>query len=175
MKRYYSFTNLTCLFIIYFILIWINPAHGATTPAQKANTRTSNHQILTKMSVLQVPFIANEGQANEEVSFYAKTFGGTLYVTNKGEMVYSMPLIEARPDNLTEQESLKQQEPKGWVLKERVLGSLNPDIKSIDKAKTRVNYFIVGQVMRKSRGKVNPQLANKVVREQLNKLKQKRD
>jgi hypothetical protein len=45
MKRYYSFPYLTCLFIIYFILIWINPGHGATTPAHKASTETSNHQI----------------------------------------------------------------------------------------------------------------------------------
>ncbi|MBW1674245.1 MAG: hypothetical protein JRJ45_11500, partial [Deltaproteobacteria bacterium] len=91
MKRYYSFTNLTCLFIIYFILIWINPAHGATTPAQKANIHTSNHQILTKISALQVPFMANKGQLDEDVSFYARTFGGTLYVTKKGEIVYSLP------------------------------------------------------------------------------------
>ena len=30
MKRYHSFAYLTCLFIIYFILIWINPAHAGT-------------------------------------------------------------------------------------------------------------------------------------------------
>jgi hypothetical protein len=142
MKWYYSFKYLTCLFIIHFILIWINPAHGATIPAQKVNTETSNHQILKKMSALQIPFIANEGQVDEEVGFYARTLGGTIYVTKKGEMVYSMPLIEASQDNVTEQELPKQQERKGWVFKERLLGSLNPDIKSIEKANTKVNYFI---------------------------------
>jgi hypothetical protein len=30
MKRYHSFTYLSCLFIIYFILIWIHPAHAGT-------------------------------------------------------------------------------------------------------------------------------------------------
>ena len=112
MKRYYSVTNLSCLFIIHFILIWIDPAYGAPRIAPKENTHTSNHQILTKMSALQVPFLANEGQVDEEVSFYARTFGGTLYVTKKGEMVYSLPLVEARQDNLTEQETPKQQERK---------------------------------------------------------------
>lgn len=159
MKRYHSFTYLTCLFIIHFILIWINPAHGATTPAKKANIHTSNQQILTKMSALQVPFIANEGQVDENVCFYARTFGGIIYVTKKGEMVYSLPLVEARQDNVTEQELPKQQERKGWVLKERLLGSLNPDIKSIDKANTKVNYFIGND---KSKWKSNVSSYNEV-------------
>jgi hypothetical protein len=45
MKRYHSFTYLTCLFLIHVVLIGIHPAHGAPTPAHKANTETSNHQI----------------------------------------------------------------------------------------------------------------------------------
>ena len=119
MKRYHSFAYLTCLFMIHFILIWINPAHGAITPAHKATTEPSNHQILTKMSALQVPFMANEGQLDKEVRFYARTFGGALYVTEKGEMVYSLPLIEPRQDNIPGQELPKQQR-KGCVLKERL-------------------------------------------------------
>jgi hypothetical protein len=159
MKRYYSSTYLTCLFIIHFILIWIHPAHGATIPAHKANTHTSNHQILTKMSALQVPFVANAGQVDEEVRFYARTFGGVLYVTEKGEMVYSLPLIEARQGNLPGQELPKQLERKGWVLKERLLGSLNPDIKNIEKANTKVNHFIGND---KSKWKSNVSSYNEV-------------
>ena len=30
-------------------------------------------------------FIANEGQVDEQVAFYAKTFGGTVFVTKNGE------------------------------------------------------------------------------------------
>ena len=38
-----------------------------------------------------MPFIANNGQVNEQVRFYAKTFGGTVFVTKEGEIVYSLP------------------------------------------------------------------------------------
>ncbi len=41
-----------------------------------------------------MPFIANDGQVNEEVAFYAKTFGGTVFVTKDGEIVYSLPRYE---------------------------------------------------------------------------------
>ncbi len=43
------------------------------------------------MQKLQMPFIANEGQVDECVAFYAKTFGGTVFVTKDGEIVYSLP------------------------------------------------------------------------------------
>ena len=36
-------------------------------------------------------FIANNGQVDEQVAFYAKTFGGTVFVTKEGEIVYSLP------------------------------------------------------------------------------------
>ena len=38
-----------------------------------------------------MPFIANNGQVDEQVKFYAKTFGGTVFVTKDGEIVYSLP------------------------------------------------------------------------------------
>ena len=44
-----------------------------------------------KTKKLQMPFIANNGQVDEQVRFYAKTFGGTVFVTKNGEIVYSLP------------------------------------------------------------------------------------
>lgn len=38
-----------------------------------------------------MPFIANNGQTDENVTFYANTFGGTVFVTKKREISYSMP------------------------------------------------------------------------------------
>ena len=38
-----------------------------------------------------MPFIANNGQVDEQVQFYAKTFGGTVFVTKDGEIFYSLP------------------------------------------------------------------------------------
>lgn len=48
-------------------------------------------EIIRKTGTLQMPFIANNGQINEGVCFYAKTFGCTVFVTKEGEIVYSLP------------------------------------------------------------------------------------
>ena len=51
----------------------------------------TREELITKTKTLQMPFIANNGQMDEQVRFYAKTFGGTVFVTKKGEIVYSLP------------------------------------------------------------------------------------
>ena len=48
-------------------------------------------EISQKTQKLQMPFIANDGQVDNQVAFYAKTFGGTVFVTKEGEIVYSLP------------------------------------------------------------------------------------
>ena len=48
-------------------------------------------EVIQKTKKLQIPFIANEGQMDEQVKFYANTFGGTVFVTKDGEIVYSLP------------------------------------------------------------------------------------
>ncbi|MBF8276211.1 MAG: hypothetical protein HW390_1284 [Candidatus Brocadiaceae bacterium] len=51
----------------------------------------TKEELITKTKTLQMPFIANNGQVDEQVRFYAKTFGGTVFVTKDGEIVYSLP------------------------------------------------------------------------------------
>ncbi len=46
---------------------------------------------LRKISALSVPFVPNAGQWNERAAFAAQTFAGTLFVTQQGELVYSLP------------------------------------------------------------------------------------
>jgi hypothetical protein len=67
--------------------------------------------VLQKAVKLQIPFIENQGQVAEEVRFYAKTFGGTLFVTKNGEMIYAFP-GNSGDDKAT-----------GWALKETLLGA----------------------------------------------------
>lgn len=55
-------------------------------------------EIIQKTQRLQMPFIANEGQIDEQVGFYAKTFGGTVFVTKDGEIVYSLPQAPVKKD-----------------------------------------------------------------------------
>ena len=48
-------------------------------------------EVEHKMKKLHVPFIANKGQVDEQVKYYAKTFAGSVFVTKDGEIVYSLP------------------------------------------------------------------------------------
>ncbi len=74
-----------------------------------------------------VPFIENKGQVNKEVSLYAKTAGGTVFVTKNGEIVYSL---------LRHQKSGNQR----VVFKEEVIGA-TPQVKGKVASQTRVNIF----------------------------------
>ena len=51
-----------------------------------------------------MPFIANNGQVDEQVEFYAKTFGGTVFVTKDSEIVYVLPKTEKSECRLGEAE-----------------------------------------------------------------------
>src|SRR3990167_3578682 len=57
--------------------------HGVNNPIKP--------EIAHKMKKLHVPFIANDGQADEKVKFYANTFAGSVFVTKDGEIVYALP------------------------------------------------------------------------------------
>ena len=48
-------------------------------------------EVAQKLQKLRLPFIANQGQMDEKVRFYANTFGGTVFVTKDGEIVYALP------------------------------------------------------------------------------------
>ncbi|RCV64734.1 Beta-propeller repeat-containing protein [Methanophagales archaeon] len=88
--------------------------------------------ILSSASVysLQIPFIENEGQINDEsVKYYAQTFGGTVFITEEGELVYSLPKYE------------EEKAVEGWVLKESFVGASIADVKGEERATARVCYF----------------------------------
>src|SRR3990172_5573802 len=51
----------------------------------------SKAEVIQKTKKLQMPFIANNGQMDEKVKFYANTFGGTVFITKDGDIVYSLP------------------------------------------------------------------------------------
>jgi len=56
--------------------------------------------VMKKVSGLQMPFIENQGQISDEsVRFYANTFAGTVYVTDRGEIIYSLVRREPEAGN----------------------------------------------------------------------------
>ena len=51
---------------------------------------------------MRVPFVENCGQLDEEATFSAKTFFGEVFVTQKGQLVYSLPKGKSSGWTLTE-------------------------------------------------------------------------
>src|SRR3989338_1611024 len=89
-------SHLCILSFIAFLLLF-TPVLTANGPA----TKPTNQEFKQKTAKLQMPFIANNGQVDEQVKFYAKTFGGTVFVTKEGEIVYALP--GSRPEDASSQ------------------------------------------------------------------------
>jgi hypothetical protein len=111
-----------------------------------ADKAQDKKEIMEKAYRMRLPFIANEGQIDKEAAFYARTFGGTLYVTEKGEMVYSLPRISKAKsqDRVSKAQTDNKSDNKidVWVLRETLIGAYKIHPEGMDKAKTKVNYFI---------------------------------
>ncbi|MBW2622633.1 MAG: hypothetical protein JRD68_06985, partial [Deltaproteobacteria bacterium] len=137
-----SFFSRGGAFTLLFLLVWIHPGAQSIGTVSRENVRTSHPQtIIKKILPLQVPFIANEGQLDKSVSFYARTFSGTVYVTTRGDMVYSLVKSGNNPASNTETLRRKRNRVKYYVLKERLLGAKTIHPRGREKAVTRINYF----------------------------------
>jgi hypothetical protein len=83
------------------------------------------------LRAVHVPFIANGGQVDERVAFYARTFGGTVFVTRTGEIVYALPAAEAQDDG----------HGPGIALTEVLVGSTVSVPRGEGESETRVSSF----------------------------------
>jgi len=97
---------------------------------------TSEKQVDERIFGVHVPFIANAGQINPAVAYYAPTFAGTTFVTRDGRIVYSLsgrrsPASGRRSPDRT----------SAWSLTESVVGGRAHPIGG-DRASTRVSYFL---------------------------------
>nr|NQU90564.1 hypothetical protein [Bacteroidota bacterium] len=89
---------------------------------------------------LLVPFIANQGQVDDNVKFYAPVFGGTVFITKDGEIVYTFINTDnkralANPGNPTNKATA------GIALKEEILGSRSNTVSGEMQTQAKVNYF----------------------------------
>jgi hypothetical protein len=58
---------------------------------QKGVNKLSKTDIIQTTKKIQIPFIANNGQTDKRVMYYANTFGGAVFLMNDAEIVYSLP------------------------------------------------------------------------------------
>jgi Ca2+-binding RTX toxin-like protein len=86
-----------------------------------------------KLAKVSLPFIENQGQVDQEVKFYASTFGGTVFVTDSG-------LTYALTDGTSEDDRTVQ----GIAIKEKFLTKTQQALipTGMDKSDTIVNYFV---------------------------------
>lgn len=117
------FGNILVL-IVLVVIIWCLVVVEAVAKEQNGG------DILNKMLSLQVPFIENQGQIKDEnVKYYARTFGGTVFVLKDGNLVYSFPKFK------------KGKRAEGWVIKETFVGSSISTVQGESSSITEVNYF----------------------------------
>lgn len=120
-------------------------------PGLSSASTPDNKEVSKKVGKLQVPFIANNGQMDDKVGFYAKTFGGTVFVTKGGEIVYSLPEKGVEPNSKTKKEINKEKTGKkelkassflkGIALKESLLDGNITVVKGEKKSETNISYF----------------------------------
>ena len=74
------------------------------------------------------------------------------------------------PKKIVEEKGLKQEsDPKALeALIQKVISSNEDKVKQYKSGKDKLFGFFVGQVMKESKGKGNPQLINKILKEKLN-------
>ena len=103
------------------------------TNAAPLLTPQKKKEIRTSLRGMTVPFIANNGQVDKEVAFHANTFGGTVFVTRTGEIVYSLPAEAAKSEN---------KKASGLVVRERLKEAKPAEVKGVGKPDGTANYFI---------------------------------
>src|SRR5438876_55654 len=89
-----------------------------------------------KLSGVSIPFIANAGQSDPAVAYYARTFAGTVFVTRDGRIVYSLPDVKPPASG-----GLPSAGSGGWSLTETLVGGRASPSGS-ERASTGISYFI---------------------------------
>jgi len=95
----------------------------------EASTRASGPGGVSALAAARMPFIANVGQMDERVAFSAPTFGGTVFATRDGRIVYAL------------RDAGQGRSPRRAVLAERLLRAGPLTVSGLDRAATRVHSF----------------------------------
>ncbi|MEJ7555064.1 MAG: Asp-tRNA(Asn)/Glu-tRNA(Gln) amidotransferase subunit GatB [Aquificaceae bacterium] len=87
------------------------------------------------------------------------------------EVIKEMTATGKSPSQIVEEKGLKQISDEGQIrsMIEEVLRENSKEVERFKAGEEKVFGFLVGQVMKKAKGKANPQLVNKLLREMLSK------
>jgi hypothetical protein len=112
-------------------------------PAWAETGLADQEQVRERIGGVRIPFMANRGQTDPAVAYYAPTFAGTVYVTKKGEIVYSLPApVKDTKDSFgSAATACRKAAGAGWTLTETPVGGRTRVTAEL-RAVAQVNYFI---------------------------------
>lgn len=108
-----------------------------------AGKNTDEKLLKPETEGIRIPFTANCGQTDAEVKFYARTFGGMVFVTKSGEIVYSLLAANQVTNQMGHKESagLCRDEYTGLALTEQLIGGRIGDVRGQGLYITKINCF----------------------------------
>ncbi len=147
---------------------------------EKANNICNNPKTVSNMIMTDIiGYLNAEEMEAKEIPFTAEQLGNLVVLIDKGTISSSIAKKVLQEMFKEPKEPQKIIEEKGWVqisdegaIKEVVLKILEANPQSIadyKAGKDRALGFLVGQAMKETRGKANPQMLNKMFLEELNK------
>ena len=90
---------------------------------------------------LAMHFIVNQGQTDPQAKFYALPPGGTVFVTQRGELVYALTQREAKPLRTRDGRVVPKRAVQRVGLTEELLGGTIAAVTGHGAAPTQVSYF----------------------------------
>jgi len=106
--------NLAAVFIV-CLLLGIGILYRPDVADAGVGNSPGAQKIKPQTNALQLPFIVNKGQIDSKVKYYARTFNGSLFVTQDGELVYSF----AKPQSTDTPKAASEYS----VMRERFIGN----------------------------------------------------
>jgi hypothetical protein len=121
------------------------PGSGSANKAIRTRALEGVPLDKERLAGIRIPFIANAGQTDPAVAYYAPTLAGTVFVTRDGQIVYSLPGKSAG------HEKERKGRPRaaasaGWSLTESPVGTTGESRRAQPvaqkRAQTQVSYFL---------------------------------
>ena len=123
------------------VTLAVNETCNARTPRPQA-VGLELGLMQERLAGVSVPFIANTGQTDDAVAYYAPTLAGTVFITRDGRIVYSLPGRSAGQVGMPK-ERPRAAASAGWSLTEAPVGATGAARPAAEKrAPTQVSYFL---------------------------------
>ncbi len=119
------------VFLSLLLSIFLLNVNAQTSFQKNDLSEIEKIEIPAKINKTKIPWIENTGQQHSDVAFYANVFSGTVFVTDKGEIVYNFSITGT----------------KNYALRETFV-KIDIDTQKFGKisgeqpSQTKVNYFI---------------------------------